>query len=514
MKTYFKVLIPLLVILIGTASCKKEYLDRRPTNQAAMEDVFNTISGAKAAVNGIHRMMYEFGGDQHYEFGQPSINLMFDLMGEDLIPNRNGSHFNASYSFNAARGPDATGIYAFRFYYRMINNANIIIANIDDVPAEQADKDNVKAQALFYRAYAYYNLANMYMFTYAFGNMPTEFSGFYSGSIIGAPCVPLYTEPTQVGEARATVGEVYTQMNADLDAAIALFESSGIPRSDKSQIDIAVTRGLAARVALVQQNWPRAASMANTARQGYPYMVGTQLLSGFNDVNNSEWMWGSSINSEQATSYASFISFMDKDAQGYASIHSQIIIRNALLNDNIDTTDVRKLQFTTRDQASQPGYPYVQYEQRKFKVRTPGTWLADYPLMRAAEMALIEAEALAQQGNTGGAKTILEELIQTRDPEYTADASNTDALIKEIWLQRRIELWGEGFRFFDLKRQCAKFNGDYILGENEIGLHRSGNFNSGVAGGTTDLQPSSQFWLFRFLSDEILRNQGGVVQNP
>jgi len=133
--------------------------------------------------------------------------------------------------------------------------------------------------------------------------------------------------------------------------------------------------------------------------------------------------------------------------------------------------------------------------------------------MRAAEMALIEAEALAQQGNTGGAKTILEELIQTRQPDYTADASNSDVLIKEIWLQRRIELWGEGFRFFDLKRQCARFD-NVTLPENEIGLHRTGNYNRTVAGGTTDVQALDVRWLFRFPVNEILRNQGGVVQNP
>src|SRR5690606_20275958 len=138
------------------------------------------------------------------------------LMGEDLIPNGQG-HFNASYNYNAARGPAATGAYAFTFYFRMINNANIIIQNIDGVPGEQAEKDNIKAQALFYRAYAYYNLANMYGYSYAMTGIEV-WGGLPS---VATPCVPLYTEPTQVGNPRSTVGEVYAQITQDIDAAIA-----------------------------------------------------------------------------------------------------------------------------------------------------------------------------------------------------------------------------------------------------------------------------------------------------
>lgn len=496
MKLY-KIGLLFLALVLGVSSCKKEYLDRKPTGQAAMDDVFNTISGARAAVNGIHRMMYEYGGDQHYEFGQPSINMMFDLMGEDFIPSRSG-HFNASYNYNAARAPTATGTYAFRFYYRMVNNANIIIQNIDDVPAEQTEKDNVKAQALFYRAYAYYNLANMFSFTYALIDPANTL------------CVPLYTEPTQVGNPRATVAAVYTQITKDIDDAITLFDGSDVARGDKSQIDGSVARGLGARVALVMQDWTKAATLANEARQDYTYMTGTQLLAGFNDINSSEWIWGSAINTEQATSYASFISFMDRDAQGYAYVHGFMRIQNALLNDNIASTDVRKMQFTTREQATQPDYPYTQYEQRKFKVRVLGTWLADYPLMRAAEMALIEAEALAQQNNLSGAQTVLEEFVHTRNPEFTADVSSSEALIQQIWLQRRIELWGEGFRYIDLKRQCARFGGRQL----SEGLLRSGNLNAQLAGGVLALQIGDTRWLFRFPSDEILRNESKIEQNP
>lgn len=515
MKLYHKIALPFLALTLGLASCKKDYLERRPTDQAALEDVFNSITGARAAVNGIHRMMYEFGGGQHYEFGQPSINLMFDLMGEDLIPNGQG-HFNPIYSYQAARTGTGMGAYVWSFYYRMINNANFIVTNIDNVPGEQSERDEIKAQALFYRAYAYYNLINMYMYSYKLtdGNITIDAPLNYDGPIVGAPGVPLYTEPTQVGKPRATVAQVYTQINADLTSAIDLFDGSGIARGDKSQIDGSVARGLAARVALVQQDWTKAEVFAREARQSYSYMEGNQLLSGFNDVNNQEWMWGSSINTEQATSYASFISFMDRESRGYALVHSQMVILNDLFNRLIDTGDVRKLQWTSRIQAGRPGNPYVQYEQRKFQVKVKGTWLADYPLMRAAEMGLIEAEAMAHQGKLEESGVVLEDLIKTRQPNFVAYTSTSDTLLKQIWIQRRIELWGEGARFFDIKRQGSGFDGRVTRQTSEIGLQRTGNFNNTVSAGVRSLAPSDSRFLFRIPNGEILQNPSRIPQNP
>lgn len=516
MKLFNNLLIVSVAAALGLTACKKDYLDRKPTNQAAMDDVFNTMSGARAAINGIHRTMYEFGGDQHYSFGQPSLCLTYDLMGEDLIPNGQG-HFNPMYNWSAQRAGTANGAYLWSFYYRIINNANLIITNIDNVPGEQAERDEIKAQALFYRAYAYYNLANCFSFSYKMDVQVvipgTSSLPGYTGAVPGSPCVPLYTAPTQTGNPRATVDQIYTQINSDLDQAIALFDGAGISRSDKSQVDISVARGLAARVALVQQQWPRAAAMAHDARTSYAYMSVSQLLGGFNDINNNEWMWGSAINAEQATSYASFVSFMDSDAQGYAYIHCQMVILNDILNTKMDTADARRYWWVARKQLVDSAAKYANYkqnEQRKFKVKVAGTWLADYPYMRAGEMALIEAEALAQQNNRTQAGQVLEEFVKTRNVNFTANTSNSDTLIKQIWLQRRIELWGEGFRYFDIKRQAGRFTA--VNPGDNTGLHRYGNWNSTVGNGAKDIAATDVRFLWRIPGGELLQNN--ILQNP
>ena len=71
--------------------------------------------------------------------------------------------------------------------------------------------------------------------------------------------------------------------------------------------------------------------------------------------------------------------------------------------------------------------------------------------MRASEMALTEAEAQYMLGNTGAALAALNEVQSKRIPGYTSSASGS-ALLNEIKVSRRIELWGEGFAFLDLKR--------------------------------------------------------------
>lgn len=74
------------------------------------------------------------------------------------------------------------------------------------------------------------------------------------------------------------------------------------------------------------------------------------------------------------------------------------------------------------------------------------------PYMRGAEMLLIEAEAACHNGDNATAVNCLKELMAKRDPNYTIPATSGTALLDEVKLQRRLELWGEGFNWFDYKR--------------------------------------------------------------
>jgi hypothetical protein len=71
--------------------------------------------------------------------------------------------------------------------------------------------------------------------------------------------------------------------------------------------------------------------------------------------------------------------------------------------------------------------------------------------MRVEEMILIQVEGLAKSGQEAKAKQLLTSFVTTyRDPSYTITAARTFA--DEIWFQRRVELWGEGFAWSDMQR--------------------------------------------------------------
>ena len=72
--------------------------------------------------------------------------------------------------------------------------------------------------------------------------------------------------------------------------------------------------------------------------------------------------------------------------------------------------------------------------------------------MRIEEMYFIQAEAMAQNGDISGAQTVLNSLINTRDPQYSFNPSSKRAFLKEMLRQKRVEFWGEGIVFFDYKR--------------------------------------------------------------
>jgi hypothetical protein len=138
---------------------------------------------------------------------------------------------------------------------------------------------------------------------------------------------------------------------------------------------------------------------------------------------------------------------------------------------------------------------------RKFRVANVALSIGDVPLMRAAEMLLIEAEANARNAQEANARQALFTLVRQRDPNYVLSTRSGQALIDEIMMHRRVELWGEGFRFYDLKRL------------NEP-LDRTGaNHNASLVGVST--VPAGDIrWQFLIPQSELNNTNGVVVQNP
>jgi starch-binding outer membrane protein, SusD/RagB family len=435
MKKIFSYMMPSLMCLV-LLSCKKDYLETAPSNAEDVAKVFSTTAGAFVALDGIYRIHYSSLTD-HGNFGQKAYDLVSDLMGSDMTVHTAGyGWFNTDYRYTAQLSAATNGRSErmWYYYYRIINNANQILENIDKALGPQTEKDVIKGQALALRANCYFYLVNFFQQTYK-GNE-------------NKPGVPIYKKSTTIGAPRGTVQQVYDLIIADLTEAETLL--TGKTRVNISHINVRAVQGIRARVALVMEDYPTAATSANKARTGYNLMTTAQYSgSGFSSPN-TEWIWGVQVITDQATIYASLYSHVDISTGGYAALGTQKKIIKWLY-DQIPAGDVRKLGFTAPGTGTSAN---PDYNQVKLKVPTPGSWAADYLFMRAGEMYLIEAEGLARQGaaQEAAARTVLETLVKARNPAYSAAAFTGTALLDEILLQRRIELWGEGVSLFDVKR--------------------------------------------------------------
>jgi hypothetical protein len=92
-------------------------------------------------------------------------------------------------------------------------------------------------------------------------------------------------------------------------------------------------------------------------------------------------------------------------------------------------------------------YTFVRYESIS----------APIPIIRNAELVLLQAEALAQTGDLGGAVDAINVIRRAAGlDDFGADADDDDAtlggVIDEILRQRRYELYGEGHRWIDARR--------------------------------------------------------------
>jgi len=468
-----KRLIYLIIAIFTIISCSEDTLETNPTNKASGPVVFETVENAYTALNGMYRAFYVYGEEwvDYYEAensGVAALQLAADLMGDDMVKNEPGSAwFWYDYRYWVRSEINSTGDrpYAWwNMHYKFGNNANYLIANIDNVSGNEQEKNSIKAQAYALRAYAYFNLIRLYQRTYI---------GHEND-----PGVPVYTQPTNnqtEGKGRGTVEEVYTQINNDLDSALILFENA-TPQKHISHIDKYVAHGLKARVALTQQNWTDAATHAAAAREksGLTLMSTDDLLAGFNTVANNEWMWGSEVVEEQSLSWPSFWSHMDASTGGYANSSRHCASR--WLYEQISTSDIRKNWFvdpaTSANESTGPDYSY---NQLKFRVKQQGSWASDLLYMRMAEMYLIEAEAQCMLENYPEARDLLIDLLEYKDPNISTTLStipngntlniNTagpvNNLLDFVILQRRIELWGEGHRVFDIQRLKTGFDRDY-----------------------------------------------------
>ncbi len=463
-----KVLNNILIVFIiaSLSACKKDYLTTNPTDAMATDVVFSTTQYAKLAVNGLAKIMTQQHLGTQGMNGEGTIKMWYG--------NYPGNHFSLnlggwSVITNHLYNENVTSIYLYYpwyYYYKIIGNANAIISRIDAATGPDSEKALYKAQALTYRAYSFMMLAQLY------GN---RWSDTQNGS---TPGIILRLDESTGDIPRSTMLETYNQIYADLDQAIGLYQSSGITRSSSINYETNINTAYAiyARAALNRQDYATAESNAVKARAGYPLMSVSEYNAGFN-TPNKEWIWSSYGGSTENLFFYSYFAYIAYNSTAsnvrtvpkmmsrelYNKLPATDIRRNLFLDPGANTyttstgqaaagSDLYKAAFASHPtlQSNANVYAYMQWKISATDV--PGVGNLNH--FRSSEMYLIEAEAKYFQNKPESEiQTLLVDLTagSGRDPNYTCTKTGVD-LLNEIKLYRAIELWGEGFDWFDMKR--------------------------------------------------------------
>lgn len=459
-------------LLFSTSGCIEETI---PTSIVLEEELSSSQKSSEALLWAMPACFNRIGvisSDHHWDWGYGSIMHIRDIMTEDLaIATSSYDHYTA-WQQNVNQGSNSIYSQFFWYYYwKSMLAVNKMINAIDTQTASDAQLGYLGAGYAF-RAFYYLDLARMFEY------LPTDKTNpvVEGGNNVTGYTVPIVKEGITEEEARnnprVTREEMAAFILSDLNEAENYI--SKLPYDEKTLPHLDVVYGLKARYYMWLGDYNNAKTYARKAidASGLTPMTEQDCLNtttGFNDI--SKWMWGAQYVSEDTgvttgglltwTSWSSNETYF-----GYAGAGPYVMI-GANLYDRLSDTDFRKKMFKAPKGGSLegstefidpavgsklPDYAAVKFRPGNGNMSdvTVGAVVA-YPLMRVEEMYFIEAEAAAHINPSEGLSLLKEFMTSYRDPNYVSAATGDD-LIEEIVFQKRIELWGEGQTFFDVKR--------------------------------------------------------------
>lgn len=366
----------------------------------------------------------------------------------------------------------------WNYAWNCINQANKMLNFLtDEIVGTNTFLMNCKARGLVVRAHGYNHLMENYQDAYMLTGK----------NKLG---IMLYDKfsPTQPSKPRTTATETYAFIKNDLTTAIKLLTDAGTGyTADVTDIDLGVANFLLARVSVWTGDWNAAVTACDNVLTKYPALMnqgqygGTNTgtatepiylpeANGFlNNASNPEVILGFPVG-QSKTYHNAYTNPFGEGNGGVSRVYKRIDNR---LYEQMAADDYRKNNFMAEDFGNYT-YPVnktiafiPKYTNTKFAAthgigstnkNEVGTVTCYY--MRSSEVLLMKAEAQAQLANEAGAKATLNKLLAARTKTGTT-ALTVDTYpsmagltaLQMVYLQTRIELWGEGGReFYNNKR--------------------------------------------------------------
>ncbi|HEU4469799.1 MAG TPA: RagB/SusD family nutrient uptake outer membrane protein [Flavisolibacter sp.] len=416
-KNKFFILLASAALLIS--GCKKE-LDISPTDTIDPDRALQNLDAIRLGLN-----------TAYARYGRINTMYISSLLSDETKfgPDNGGSgQFDFRYQYGSDGTTGGNVISAFGNLYSMLDMVARLMEKVDEVPGEEAQRPIMKAELLSLRAIGHFELLNWYSKPYN------------AADPLGVPI--LLQSCLTCKPARNTVGEVMTQIEADIAEAKALFPNVTAGFDDLRLNKLSLT-AFEARVALYKSEWQRAVDLATTVISSgiEPLVSGAAYQGIWTDANTNETLFRLRYENNAAVGNL------------WTAVSGNVIFSPSdKLTASYSANDVRLNAFIGVGPTGGigAGKRFV----NKFFNSSRGGRIVDVKAIRTAEVYLIRAEAYAELNNLVAGAADLNFLRERRITGYVNQTfGDKAALINAVLDERFKELAFEGFRFFDLKRR-------------------------------------------------------------
>ena len=467
--------------MIALVSCKKDFVDITPKGSFLSANYYKDEAQATAALVGVYDMIHKNSG------GFENMITMMNAGCDDQLAGGGGPNDGAgiqsfsNYTIDQFTMPGSF----WNDHYQGIYKANVLLSKLPDTKMDEALKARFTAETKSLRALYYFNLVRM------FKN------------------IPLLLEPLSAADVysvtQAKPEDVYAQIEKDLIEAIVVLPATVSPITETGRLTKGAAKALLGKVYLFEgKNAQAAEQLAEVnGTPGQTSIYGYKLLTNFSDlwlINNrfnsesiletshavSNAGWGNNgSGSDEGNEVCVMVgprSYVKKGANAPALASGwsfNVFVQNFYDIIKSDprfaatVLDMKALKASGQADYIE-GYQNTGYFLNKFMpthadVHTGGgDWQLNYKqdtyVIRLADTYLMEAEAL---GATGVRAQALLDAVRAR-----VGLGSVPVSMEAIKAERRIELAGEGHRFFDLVRwgdAASKLSGrGFKPGKNEI----------------------------------------------